>query len=85
MIKELGERPEGTGTLCLVGEGCSEQGDSPHPFFKHKDCVPRGKERGAVPAIGVSCGSLGLMMGDGMRQGWILQGDLQGERRLVRV
>lgn len=45
MIKELGEKREGTGTLCLVGEGCSEQGDSPRPFFKHKGCVPRGKER----------------------------------------
>lgn len=88
-IKELGERPEGTGTLCPIGEGCSEQGiHAPAPaLFKHKGCVPRGQEtcgRG-VPAIGVPCGPLGLIVGDGNGARLDPARELEGDWRFVRV
>lgn len=87
VMKELGQRPEGTGTPCPVGEGCSEQGTFLFPSLNIRAVSLGGAgvtwEGAGVPAGEVPYGLLGMMMG--VRGGMRLH--LQGgsQRRPVRV
>lgn len=56
MMKEPGERPEGTGNLCPVGEGCSKQGNFLVFFFLFKHKGRRDVGRDGVPRVEVPCG-----------------------------
>lgn len=56
MMKEPGKRPEGTGTLCPVGEGCSEPGAFLFPSLDLRAVSLRSRSyvgRGGVPNVEV--------------------------------
>lgn len=70
MVGELGRRPEGNGTLCPFGRGCSEQGTFFFPPSNIRAASLRARRcvgRGGVPSVEVPYGPplVELMMGDG--------------------
>lgn len=69
-MEELGKRPEGNGTLCPFGEGCSEQGTFLSPSSNIRAVSLRARRyvgRGGVPLVEAPYGSSVSWANDG---GW---------------